>query len=138
MENSEHVYPQELVHHDKGHFRMIWGPEEKRKLIAQGWSEERDPDKEYVVHTSSPEHRMAQFPVAAKGLRARIAKAKQVELDKSMDQKSRDEAHFEAEKLEHQLVALLALEKEELRKRIAKPVRVPLAADKKDATVAQA
>ncbi len=137
MESSEHSYPQELVHHEKSHYRLVWGPEEKRRLLAQGWSEDRDPDQEYVVYTAAPEHRAAQFPVAAKGLRQRIAKARQVELDKSMDGKVRDEAHFEAEKLERDLVALLALEQQELKKRSA-PVRVPVASVKKDTSVAQA
>lgn len=115
METSENnfTYPQELVHHEKGHFRVVHGAEEKRKLLAQGWSEDRDPDRKYVVYTSTPEHREAQFAVAAKGMRARIAKARQTEADKSMDQKVRDVAHFEAEKLEQDLVTLLELEQKE-------------------------
>ncbi len=136
MESTANQYPQELVHHDKGQFRMTWSPEENKKLLAQGWSEERDPDKDYVVHTSTPEHRLAQFPVAAKGLRQRIAKARQVEADKSMDGKVRDEAHFEAEKLEHELAALLALEQQELKKKNAPARFTPPVAAKKDSAQA--
>ena len=36
-------------------YRVVWGPEERAKAIAEGWSEIRDPDGEYIPHTALPE-----------------------------------------------------------------------------------
>lgn len=47
-------YPKELFHHERGVSRVTFGPEEHANLIAdEGYSDEREPGKQYRVHTAT-------------------------------------------------------------------------------------
>ena len=44
-------------------YRVVWSQEERDKVMAEGWSETRDPDGEYIPHTALPE--IEQVPIGA-------------------------------------------------------------------------
>ena len=51
-------------------YRVVWSQEERAKVMAEGWSETRDPDGEYIPHTALPEIEQAPIGGNAAGVDA--------------------------------------------------------------------
>ena len=46
----DQTYPKELYRNN--HYRVVQGPEEDREFQSKGWSDTKDAEQKYVVHTS--------------------------------------------------------------------------------------
>lgn len=56
------MWPKQLYHHERKHYRGTFSPEELEALLAEGWSEEPWPDIEYDAYSAVP--KPAQEPPA--------------------------------------------------------------------------